>query len=395
MLRWLANWIEWQMDILEEILPRVIAGLVIFVVATLPLLILYAGWRMLSGIWRRRERAGCFLALLEIGLQQGRTPEQIFLSMSQQRVADLGPLFEDLAAYLRAGLRLGAALDKVPRLLPASIRAMIQAGEELGDLRRVLPACRATLAEGAGRSHSVFNNIIVLLFVSPVGPALLALLAVWVFPKLQALAADMAGDQLDWSMAWFEVSVLLAKVIFGLWLALWVADALRRQDSWVHRATAPLLEGFLDRLTFRLPWRRKRMQRDFSMMLALLLDGGVPEERALRLAAGSTANSVFRARAERAVADLQQGVKMTEAVRWLDDAGEFRWRLRNAAAPGRGFSAALAGWHETLAAKAFQQEQAVSQVVTTGFVFLNGLMVGLVGVGMFHLFVAIMEEAAL
>ena len=136
------------------------------------------------------------------------------------------------------------------------------------------------------------------------------------------------------------------------------------------------------------------MQRDFSVMLALLLDVEVPEDKAVRLAAESTANRVFLMRAERVVADLRQGVKLTEAVRWLDDAGEFRWRLRNAAQAGRGFVAALDGWHETLEAKAFQQEQIASQTITTGFVFLNGLMVSLIAVALFQLLIAVIEVAA-
>ena len=38
----------------------------------------------------------------------------------------------------------------------------------------------------------------------------------------------------------------------------------------------------------RLPWRRKRFQRDFSAMLAVLLDAEVPETEAVGLAAEAT-----------------------------------------------------------------------------------------------------------
>ena len=49
------------------------------------------------------------------------------------------------------------------------------------------------------------------------------------------------------------------------------------------------------------------MQRDFSTMLAILLDSGVPEPEAVTLAADCTANRVFRQRAARAVEGLQAG----------------------------------------------------------------------------------------
>ena len=56
------------------------------------------------------------------------------------------------------------------------------------------------------------------------------------------------------------------------------------------------------------------MQRDFSTMLAILLDSGVPEPEAVALAADGTANTVFRRRAARAVESLRQGVNLTQAV---------------------------------------------------------------------------------
>jgi hypothetical protein len=90
---------------------------------------------------------------------------------------------------------------------------------------------------------------------------------------------------------------------------------------------------------------------------------------------------------------LKNGVPLAEAMRWLDDAGEFRWRLLNAReSPGR-FAAALAGWHEALEARAFQQEQLFSQALSTGFVLLNGLMVGLAASCVFRGLVHITELA--
>ena len=62
---------------------------------------------------------------------------------------------------------------------------------------------------------------------------------------------------------------------------------------------------------------------------------------------------------------LREGVALTEAVQAIDDTGEFRWRLTNAAYGRGGFMAALSGWHEALDAKAYQLEQAASQVITT------------------------------
>jgi type II secretory pathway component PulF len=377
-------------DVLEEMVgPLIIIGLVL-----LPFAIVFGFWSSLRGIWRRRERGVNLLSLLEIGLQQGRTPEQTFLSLAARRVADMGPLLESVVKRMKTGLSLGAALDFEPRLLPPPARAMIKVGEELGDLRRVLPACRATINTGSARSNSVLNNLMVMLFVSPAGPVLIWLISTWVFPKLEDIAKDMISGSIGGAFLMLEGSVLLAQIIAGTWVILVLVSWLRDPQSRLHQSMGSTMSGLFQRFNYLLPWRRQRMQRDFSVMLSLMLDAGLPEERALRLAAGCAANVVFSNRVERAIAELRRGVKLTDAIVRLDDKGEFKWRLRNAVEPPRSFTTALAGWHEALDAKAFQQEQAVSQIVTTGFVFLNGAMVGLVAMGFFELLTIIMEEAA-
>ena len=86
---------------------------------------------------------------------------------------------------------------------------------------------------------------------------------------------------------------------------------------------------------------------------------------------------------------------MPEAIAAMDDAGEFRWRLRNAAR-GRGhFLQALAGWHASLDAKAYQEEQAAGQIVTTAVVFWNGLFVLVIMSSVFLFLVSVIDAGEL
>jgi type II secretory pathway component PulF len=137
------------------------------------------------------------------------------------------------------------------------------------------------------------------------------------------------------------------------------------------------------------------MQRDFSTLLALLLDSGVPEPEAVALAADGTANAVFRRRAARAVESLRQGVRLTQAVQSLDDSGEFAWRLANAVHGHTGFLGALAGWHESLDAKAFQQEQAAAHGITSALVLWSGLFVGAIAISVFMFLTSLTNSAVL
>jgi type II secretory pathway component PulF len=151
----------------------------------------------------------------------------------------------------------------------------------------------------------------------------------------------------------------------------------------------------LEQVHYRLPWRRKRMQRDFSTMLAVLLDSGVSEAEAVTLAADCASNGPFRRRAARVVQALQQGVKLTKAVESMDDSGEFGWRLANAFHGQAGFLPALAGWHDALDAKAFQQEQAAAHGITTALVLWSGVFVGAVVISVFMFLISIIDAGVL
>ncbi len=174
-----------------------------------------------------------------------------------------------------------------------------------------------------------------------------------------------------------------------------VVGAMYGRTTWLLRWLNPILKPMADRLAWKLPWRRKQLLRDFSATLAILLDANLPESKAVQLAAASTDNDVFIRRGDAIMRKLQQGVPLTDAMAVLDDGGEFRWRLTNAVHGQTGFRAALAGWHEALDAKAFQQEQAASQIVTTVLVILNGAFVGLVAVGVFQALTSIVWELSL
>jgi type II secretory pathway component PulF len=185
-------------------------------------------------------------------------------------------------------------------------------------------------------------------------------------------------------------ALLLIGIQFALLLLLWHAVFLYiggpRVVYWVPIS---------DWLHFHLPWRKKRLQRDFSTLLAVLLDSGVPEPEAVALAADSTANTTFRRRAGRVIEKLRQGVKLTQAVQSLDDSGEFAWRLANAVHGHAGFLQALAGWHESLDAKAFQQEQAAAHGITSALVLWSGLVVGAIAISVFMFLVSITNAAVL
>jgi type II secretory pathway component PulF len=344
---------------------------------------------------RRAERARLFLDLLEDSLNRGQSVEEMILSIAQSRDRTVGVRFHLLAAHIEAGLQFGEALEKVPQFLPPQISAMLRTGGKLGDLKKVLPACREILRDrpAAVRSAMHYMILIVLLF-SPIFGSVLTLTMIFVIPRFKEVAAGMNVGL--WPVTIFVFAntgwIIGFEIIFSLMMIGVVLLYIGGPGfvRWFQFGSAPVV----DWITWHIPWKQKRLQRTFSAMLAVLLDGGVPEAVAARLAGDSTANEICRHRAQRVISALEKGVKLDDAVRAFDDSGEFHWRLTNAIHANGGFLNALRSWHETLDAKAFQQEEATAHAVTTTVVILNGILVALIATAMFGILLAVLNPMA-
>ncbi|HUB87211.1 MAG TPA: type II secretion system F family protein, partial [Verrucomicrobiae bacterium] len=244
-----------------------------------------------------------------------------------------------------------------------------------------------------GVRSAIHYVILVVVLFTPVFIVDVLLTATYVIPEFKMVAAGMnfrLGALAIWvfgNTSWLVVFQIAMFSLLMLVVMIYVGgpDFARRFQF----RGFPIADG----IAWRIPWKRKRLQRTVSAMLAVLLDGGVPEAVAVRLAGDCTANQICRGRAQRVVAALQQGVKLDDAMRAFDHSGEFHWRLANTARARGGFLQGLRGWHESLDAKAFQQEEAAAHIVTTGVVILNGLLVALIAIAMFGIITTLLDNA--
>ena len=385
-------------DPLRAIGIMVLAVLLYLLVGLAPICgISYGIYFLLTLPMRRNERARLFLDLLELGLCEGRTPEAAVTSAAASRDRSLGIRFHLLAAHLEQGLRLSQALEMVPRLLPPQVCAMLSTGDRIGDIRKVLPACRLLLRDSVSCVRSALNYLILLaLAISPAMIVVPVIIRVTVLPRMkEVFAGTLEGQSLPaFTQFVFGESSLLMTIqlcIVGfIWLAMLGYLGGPRLHGWLHR----VLPGLQDWLLARVPWRRKRLHRDFSAMLAVLLDAEVPEDEAVTLAAQSTANLAIIGRARKVRALLQGGVTLPEALGALDSSQELQWRLSNALRRGTGFVRALTGWHEALDAKAFQLEQTAAQLTTTLLVIINGVIVASILIAVFLILISIINQSS-
>ncbi len=322
---------------------------------------------LLSLPMQRRDRALFFLDLIETVLNRGQPVEPAILSAAENHDPAIGVRFFIVAAHIEGGARLGEALEQEPRFLPPQVNAMLHAGETLGDLKKVLPACREVLRVAPDTVRTTMHYMVaILMLFAPIACWIIGLLSLVVIPRFREVAAG--SDTSIWPLSLFVFRIIPELVIFEAILFLGLATVVVVYIGgpglvrWFQFQDAPVV----DWITWRVPWKRKKLLRAFSAMLAVLLDGGVPEAVAVLLAGDCTANEFCRRRAQRVIAALEKGVKLDEAVGAFDDTGEFHWRLTNATHARGGFLAALRGWHEALDAKAFQQEETATHAVTSG-----------------------------
>jgi len=354
--------------------------------------LVYLVYLALSAPLRRRERARVLLDLVENGLKHGQTAEHTIVGAADSRDRSLGGRFQWLGQLIGRGLPFIQALEAAPGFLSPQLLATLKAGQEIGGLTKVLGACRAQLKDAVTEVWTAQHYLMLLAFVvTPAWVVTFGFMAAFVFPRFEMIARDMGVALTGLFPLVCRYAGVLVLVQIGLVLVFYGAAFVYIGGPSLSRLLGPLAE----RVAWRISWRRKRLQRDFSRLLAILLDAGLPEARAITLAAEATANRVFVSRAKAVVEQLQHGIALPGAVRLLDDAGEFRWRLSNAARAGGGFVAALAGWHEALDAKVFQQEQTTAQLITTSLVLVNGLFVGGLVVAVFQMLIRITEVAPL
>ena len=160
---------------------------------------------------------------------------------------------------------------------------MLMAGQKIGDLRKVLPACRQLLKDAVSQTRGAINYLVILTFViTPLG--ICGVRCPEGGGPAQSLGKSLrAPSAVAWEHAWRALNLFFNHA--------WRYGSRSKPlccfcSGWRRSFTSAgrvSLSWFpvLQRLYFWLPWRRKRMQRDFSTMLAILLDSGVPEPEAV------------------------------------------------------------------------------------------------------------------
>lgn len=337
-----------------------------------------------------------FLNALQLAKERGVSYEEALIQIAEHGESDMGLHFHLLATWLREGLPLHEAMEKVPQFLPRPIEKLIVYGSRTGTLSDILPVGQRTMQEMSDKSANSQENGLHTIAVSVVLLGISAMLATFVVPKFEAIFADMMGDYLYTSDALFlfqhyDTFLILHQGMIALMAISYVfifsgpatnsflALKLPRPAEWIHR---------------HISWQWGRCRHRFGMMLAQLLDNGVPEERAVLIAGDYAANRHFNVLVMKALGDLRTGIALPEALRHADLDGDYVFRMKAAAESGRPFSEALDDWFAASHAKISFRERAAADVANTVFTCYNAIVVGILAATVFAAEITVMDMAA-
>jgi type II secretory pathway component PulF len=145
---------------------------------------------LLSLPMRRRDRGLFFLDLIETALDRGQALEVAILSAAEMRDRAMGVGFYLLAAHIENGSRIGEALDKTPGFLHPQVNAILRAGEKMGNIKKVLPACREVLRVPPDSVRTTMHYMVtILLLFAVVASFMIWFVATFVVPRFRDLAS--------------------------------------------------------------------------------------------------------------------------------------------------------------------------------------------------------------
>lgn len=271
-----------------------------------------------------------------------------FLGFDEQKVglADLEFFTAELSLLLESGVRIDRAIEILQRAGKSGAVGQLlrELGDELKKGKQLSEAAAArpdvfdrlyvnlvSLGEAGGRLPEVFRGLaedlkfqrdlrqkVISAATYPVVVASVCILAIlfifnFVVPNLETLFADSTN------LPWYTAMLLSASAFMRQW-QWWVFSALAVTTLLLWRSRhSPAVADLKDRLLLDTPGLREAttmVERiRFASGLGLMLDAGLPVDKALTLATGSIKHGSLRREVALAVEKVKRGEPLSKALR--------------------------------------------------------------------------------
>ena len=265
----------------------------------------------------RLSLAGDRLTVLQefsILLRAGLNVERALVAMlAMTDKASVKAAIQKLLEGLRGGESLSIAMKRAERLFPDALRKLVSAGEASGRLADVMTRLATTQARSKDLSDKFVSAMIYPVLLVVVMIAVLVMIFTVVLPRLEPLFAQ-SGAALPWPAAvLLGISHFLSD--FGIGLVVGIICAVA---ALLYVARQPWAKLALDqralkaRFLLRIPQHYQAAQ--FCRNMAMLIDGGLPLNRALEVAQEAITNSYIRHRLVAVIARVKHGRTLKSAL---------------------------------------------------------------------------------
>lgn len=253
-------------------------------------------------------------AELSLLLRSGvRIDRAIGLLRTSGKSAPVRKLLDEIWGGLKQGMQLSQCLERHPRVFDALYVNLVSLGESGGRLPEVFEGLAEELKFRRELRQKVISAATYPLVVAAVCVLAIVFIFNFVVPNMASLFAD--ADDLPW-----YTQVLLGSSDFMLrwqWM-LFGGTSVVMVMLWQQRKR-PSVAQFINRLLLETPGIRDAnalLERiRFSGGLALMLEAGLPIDRALTLATGNIRHATLRREMSSAVESVKRGEQLSQALR--------------------------------------------------------------------------------
>ena len=223
-------------------------------------------------------------------------------------------ILQDVTASIWEGFNFSESLKKYPRIFSPMVVALIGAAEESGSLPEVANQL-ATFLENRDRLiRKVWAALTYPIVLSFVFLAAVTVATFWIIPRFRQIYADFHAE-----LPWLTQRVFAVNAFILHYLPWIVAALAALAFALVLWARKPSGRKTIDLVILRIPVFGKLLQRAavarFCRSLAILLSGGIPINRALEMAQGTSGNSVLAKAIQLSREEILKGGKIAATLK--------------------------------------------------------------------------------
>ena len=244
------------------------------------------------------------------GLSAGEAVRLLSLRMKEKNLKALsGAIWESLSE----GRTLSKALEQIPQTFDRQTVSLISAAEATGNLNEVLHRLIEHFTEQKEMRQKLVAALMYPITVCSIALLVILFFVFFLMPRLQGLLASLGGklpfatqllvSSAQWMVRYGVVIVpLVVLTLIALWRWRQTEPGRRAIDAWMVRFS--LVRGFVLETTLL----------NFTQILAVLLENGIPTAEALRLTERTVTNRTVQAGLHAATDRVLEGESLSNSL---------------------------------------------------------------------------------